>query len=95
MSEINAKSVAKMVRERFEGRHPSGVTIEVLEEGVRKMDNWWHVPVRPDVWPARTFELYDALADVEIELQDEHKLNLLLSLMAPLEEAEHPEKQAA
>ncbi len=93
--ETNAETVAQMVREQFKGRHPSGVTIEVLQEGVRKMETWWQVPVRPDVWPARTFELYDTLADVEIELQDQQQLNILLSLMAPPEEIEALEKQAA
>lgn len=93
--EINAETIAQMVRERFEGRHPSGATIEVLDAGVRKMETWWQVPVRPNVWPARTFELYDTLADVEIELQDQQHLNILLSLMAPQEEIEAPEKQAA
>ncbi len=92
MNKLNAKKVAQLVREEMQGRHPSGLTIEVLEDKTIKIDTWWQVPVRPDFWPARTFEYYDTLAEVEERLMEAHDVNILLSPMAPLEDAE---KQAA
>ena len=86
MSELNARAVAELVRNQMKGRHPSGLTIEVVEEKVVKIENWWQVPVRPDVWPEKTFEYYDTLAEIEEELLELNHVNILLSPMEPSEE---------
>jgi hypothetical protein len=88
MNELNAQIVAQMVREKLQGRHPAGLTIEVVDEKVIKIDNWWQVPVRPSGWPEKTFEYYDTLAEVEEELLEQKHVNILLSPMAPAEETE-------
>ena len=95
MNELNAQTVAQMVREKLQDRHPGGLTIEVIEPKVIKIDYWWQVPVRTNFWPEKTFEYYDTLAEVEEELLEQNQVNILLSPMAPLEEAEEAEKQAA
>lgn len=86
MSELNAQTVAGLVRNQLIGRHPSGLTIEVVEEKVVKIENWWQVPVRPDVWPEKTFEYYDTLAEIEEELLELNQVNILLSPMEPIQE---------
>ncbi len=87
MSELNAQTVAGLVRNQLKGRHPSGLTIEVVEEKIVKIENWWQVPVRPDFWPEKTFEYYDTLAEIEEELLELNQVNILLSPMEPIEEA--------
>jgi hypothetical protein len=72
------KAIAQVVRDYIRDRHPGGVTLEVVEEGIRKIDYWWRVPIRPSVQPPHTFEYYDALAGVESAIQEDKQLNILL-----------------
>ena len=81
--EPNAQSVAQVVREYLQGQRPSGLTLEVVEDEVRKIDTWWQVPVRPSAWPEKTFELYDTLAEVETAIQEDKHLNILLAPTEP------------
>jgi hypothetical protein len=78
MIELDEKTVAQVVRDYIRDRHPGGVTLEVVEDGVHKIDHWWRVPVRPSSQPPHTFEYYDALAEVESEIQEDKQLNILL-----------------
>jgi hypothetical protein len=78
MIEQDEKTIAQVVRDHIRDRHPGGVNLEVIEEGVQKIDYWWHVPIRPSVQPPHTFEYCDALAEVESEIQEDKQLNILL-----------------
>lgn len=86
--ENNAGTVAQVVREYLQGQHPSGLNLEVVEDEVRQIDYWWQVPIRPNAWPDKTFELYDTLAEVETAIQEEKHLNILLALTEPAVEAQ-------
>lgn len=74
----NAAGVAETVRDYLHDLQPGGVTLAVIEDGVRRIDNWWRVPVRPSAEPSHTFEYYDALAGVEEELSERAHLKVLL-----------------
>ena len=78
--------VAEKVRQELQGVEVSGITLQVEEADVRKIDNWWRVPVRPSRWPRRMFELYEVLAEVEDNLQEREHLNILLATGTPLDE---------
>ena len=82
--ELDAKAVAQTVREYLRDQHPSGLTLEVVEAEVIKIDYWWQVPVRPSAWPEKTFELYDTLAEVETAIQEDKHLNILLAPTEPM-----------
>lgn len=71
-------TVVRAVRGHLLTRHPCGVDLAVVEDGVRQIDGWWRVPVLPSKEPSSTFEYYDALAEVEGELQDVEHLDVLL-----------------
>lgn len=77
------KTIARIVRDYVRDCHPGGVTLEVVEEGIRKIDYWWRVPVRPNTEPPHTFEYYDALAGVESAIQEDKQLNVLLVPVLP------------
>ena len=81
--ETDARTIAQVAREYLQDEHPSGLDLEVVEDGVRKIDYWWQVQIRPDVWPTKTFELYDTLAEVETRIQEDKHLNILFSLIEP------------
>jgi hypothetical protein len=80
---MDVQTIAQVVRGYLAGQHPSGLTLEVVEDGIRKIDYWWQVQIRPDVWPTKTFELYDTLAEVESRIQEDTHLSILFSLIEP------------
>ncbi|MBV9851107.1 MAG: hypothetical protein JO250_15665 [Armatimonadetes bacterium] len=73
-----AADVAQTVRGYLRDRHPGGVTLDVIDGGVRLIDDWWRVPVRPSAEPPHTFEYYDVLAAAESEINDKAGLKVLL-----------------
>ena len=95
LNEMTKAEVAQKVREKLVGRRPVGVTLEVIEERIARVNDWWRVPVRPSAWPEPMFAYYEALAEVEGELVDEDHLNILLSTGEPLSEQAEPEAVAA
>ncbi len=72
------KTVIDAVRKHIQGRKPGGATLEVLTEGIRHEQEWWYVPIRPSVQPARRYEYYETLAEVENEVQKSEHLTVLL-----------------
>ena len=70
--------IAEMVREGLSRHQNGGGHIDVIEDGVRLDGNWWHVPVKPDDDPPRTYQYYDTLATVEEEITESQHLNILL-----------------
>ena len=82
------QKMAQKVRERLAGVTPGGVTLSVMDADVYRTGEYWRVPVNFSRWPERTFELYEALAEVEDDIQEQEHLNILLATGVPLEEGE-------
>ncbi len=80
------KEVTEIVGRYLKGRHPGGATLEALAQGVRHEQDWWYVPVRPSVGPARRYEYYEVLADVEAALEESEHLTVLLLPSKPANE---------
>jgi len=74
----NKRTVATAVRKYIKDSHPGGTTLEVVEQGIRKEEYWWYVPVRPSVEPVKRYEYYEALADVEEALDENENLTVFL-----------------
>jgi hypothetical protein len=87
VTHLTADSVANIVRKYLAGHQPGGVNLEVVEQGIRHEDGWWRVPVRPSTWPKKRYEYYEALAEIESELQEKEKLNVLIATSEPVETA--------
>jgi hypothetical protein len=77
------QEVIDAVRRYIKDAHPGGIVLEVVTQGVRHEQEWWYVPVRPNVQPMRRFEYYEALAGVERELQKSEHLTVLLVPTVP------------
>lgn len=71
------KRVLDAVRKHIHGRTPGGATLDVLEKGIRKDQEWWYVPILPSVQPKKRYEYYETLAEVEHELQKEENITVL------------------
>ena len=76
--------IADAVRSYLKDYHLGSITFEVLPDKIRQVDQWWRVPIQPSQWPDRLFPVYETLAVIEEKLQDEHGLNVLLSLGEPV-----------
>ena len=72
-------TVAKYIKDR----HPGGATLQVVEQGVRQDQDWWYVPVRPSIQPAKRYEYYETLADIEKELEKSEHVTILLVPTVP------------
>ena len=82
--------IADAVRMYLRDYQQNGITFEVLADKIRKVDQWWRVSVQPSQWPERLFPVYETLAIIEEKLQEEHGLDVLLSLGEPIN-TDHPE----
>jgi len=78
MKQLTQQDVGKKVEKSLAHHHRPGWRVQVLKDDIRLDDDWWYVPVRPDQETQRTIQYYDLLAEVEEELQDKEKLNILL-----------------
>jgi hypothetical protein len=83
MSNQDSRAVAETVRRYLEDCHLGGITLDVIDSGVRKEPYWWYVPIRPSAWPDRMFEFYEALAEVEEQLEEREQLKVLLAASEP------------
>jgi hypothetical protein len=80
----DSAEVADAIRPHFRGYQLNGITFEILSDKIRKVDEWWRVPVQPSRWPDRLFPVYETLAIIEEKLQDEYGLNVVFSLGEPV-----------
>jgi hypothetical protein len=55
------------------------VNLDVDEQRIRPGEYAWYVPVRPDREPRKLFPYYEALADVEEELDEKEQLRVVLT----------------
>ena len=88
MSNITEQEIIDTVRKYIKDKHPGRAILEVVPQGVRQDREWWYVPVRPNIRPAKTFEYYEALAEVENELQKFEHLTVLLVPTVPETESQ-------
>jgi hypothetical protein len=86
MSEPSAAFIASRVREYLRDSKPGGVTLDVDESHIHRIDSWWRVPIRPSRWPERMFEFYEVLAEIESEIQEREHLDVIFSTGEPIEE---------
>lgn len=78
----DTKTVLEAVQRRLQQRHPDGANLEVMPQGVRHEQDWWYISVRPDKEPARDWEYFEALAEVETEMLTQKNI-LVLRVPAP------------
>jgi hypothetical protein len=96
MSERTTSDVVQLVRRYLaDVRLDDDIYLEVDEPHIRQGDNWWRVPVRLSRWPKRMFGYYTVLAEIEAEIAEKEKVNVLFSTGEPLTEAEEEQAEPA
>lgn len=86
MSELTKEQVIQKILPYLK-EYQNGFTLEIVPEGMRQVDDWWRVPVRPSSLPDRLYEYYEALAEIELDLDDKEDLNIVLMTSEPKEAA--------
>jgi hypothetical protein len=84
---MTEERIVELVREQLGKHHPGGVTLNIGPGPVRRQDEYWYVPVLPTAEPPKTFEYYEALAEVEATLEEEQDVQVLLVPITPEEKA--------
>jgi len=75
---MDKEEVVKLIRDRLGSYHPGGATLEITGNAIEQDNGYWYVPIRPSIQPTRTFEYYDALAEIETDLSLNEHLKVLL-----------------
>ena len=70
--------VAGVVRDYLTRTPYDGLSIEVLDKKVRRINGWWYVPVQPSSNVDRVTPYYEYLAEIEEQIDEERQLNILL-----------------
>ncbi len=89
---MTKQQMAQKVRNRLVGVEPGGVTLEVMDSGIRQIDNWWWVPVRPSHSPERWSAFSRALGELTDELQEKDQLDVLLATGMTAEEEQEAQR---
>jgi hypothetical protein len=75
--ETTVRTIAETIRRYLEKREDTSIPIEVIDESIRHDRNWWYVPVRARE-ELRTYRLYDDLTEIEKEIREKERLDVLL-----------------
>ena len=79
--------VEQKARERLAGVYP-GVTLELKEKGVRQIDNWWLIPIRPSRSPKPSYEFNDTFTQMMDDLKSKDQVDVIFCLGETAEEEE-------
>jgi hypothetical protein len=80
---MNKQRVAELVRHYLKDYHPNSTTLEVIEQKIQKEKSWWNVPIRVSVEPPKYDPFFEALAHVQIQLEDNENLTVFLAPIFP------------
>jgi hypothetical protein len=75
---MSKSEITELMRNYLRERDFSGMTLEVVEKGVRQDGDWWLVPVRPTEYLPKTYYYYDQLVNLEDELREKENVEVLL-----------------
>jgi hypothetical protein len=75
---MSKSEITELMRNYLRERDFSGMTLEVVEKGVRQDGDWWLVPVRPKEYLPKTYYYYDQLVNLEDELREKENVEVLL-----------------
>lgn len=75
---MSEQQIGQLVRSYLQSHQPTGNTIEVLEQDIRKDGDWWYVPVRPSQQLPKTYRYYEELTNIENEMREKEQVDVLL-----------------
>ena len=76
--ELSSPEIAARVRPHLQNNPIKSVVLELMEDRIRREDNWFYVPVRLNTEEPRTYQYYDMLVEIEDEIAQQERLRVLL-----------------
>ena len=76
--EMTGLEVAARVQPHLNNNPIKNVVLEIVEDKIRREDNWFYVPVRLNAEEPRTYQYYDTLVEIEDEIARQERLRVML-----------------
>ena len=83
---LTPQEVAVRVRPYITNRHIGDIALDVDDARVQLRNGYWNIPVRPSRWPNPLFPYYEALAEIEDQVQENEGLKVTIASREPLAE---------
>jgi hypothetical protein len=83
-AELTAVDVAERVRPYVEKITIGDITLWLDEARIRLQNDYWRIPIRPSREPERLCPYYEALADLEEEVQEKEGIKVTIASGNPL-----------
>ena len=83
---LTAQEVANRARPYVANKKVGAISLSIDEAGIRLQHGYWRVPVRPSLEPQILFPYYEALADIEDEIQTREGIKVTIASGNPLSE---------
>ena len=84
--ELTPKDVASRVRPYVAKKTVGDVTLWLDKAHIRLQNDYWRIPIRPSREPHPLFPYFEALADLEEEMQEKEGIKVSISSGDPLTE---------
>ncbi len=84
--ELTAMDVANRLRPYVANKTVGDITLWLNEAAIRLQNGYWIIPIRPSREPEPLFPYYEALADLEEEMQEGEGIKVSISSGDPLTE---------
>ncbi len=83
-TELSAVDVANRVRPYVARTKVGGITLWMDEASIRLRNDYWNIHIRPSTEPEPLFPYYEALADLEEEVQESEGIKVSIAPGSPL-----------
>ena len=83
---LTPQEVAVRVRPYITIRHIGDIALEVDAARIHLRNGYWNIPIRPSRWPNPLFPYYEALAEIEDQVQENEGLKVTIASGEPMVE---------
>ena len=83
---ISAEEVALRVRPYITTRHIGTIALQMDDARIHLRNGYWNILIRPSRWPDPLFPYYEALAEIEDQVQEREGLKVTIASGEPLTE---------
>ena len=83
---LTPQEVADRVRPYVATKKVGAISLSIDEPRIRLQHGYWRIPIRPSLEPQPLFSYYEALADLEDEIQEREGIKVTMASGNPLTE---------
>jgi hypothetical protein len=83
---LTPQEVAVRVRPYITNRHIGDIALQVDAARIHLRNGYWNIPIRPSRWPNPLFPYYEALAEIEDQVQEQEGLKVTIASGEPVTE---------